>query len=130
MFDKYLIGEKGFRNVTKAGCAIGFQIQVRITYYRGLGLSMVEGFDVFVDGVAYPREQNLFTLGDKTFTFEQMETEYRERWEMGDFASLTVPLPGGLAHGEHEVSVNEYLRISYIPIISVTKDTKTLSLEV
>ena len=129
MFDKYLIGETGFRNVTEAGSVTGFRTEVRITYYRGLGLSMVEGFDVSVDGVAYPREKNLFTVRGRTFTFEQMETEYNERWEMGEFATLMVPLEGGLAAGAHEVSITEHLRISYIPVISITRDTKTLTLQ-
>lgn len=129
MFDKYVIGAKGFRNVAEASKVTGFQIELRIAYYRGLGLSMVEGFDVSVDGVAYPREKNRLTVRGKTFSFAQMETEYNERWEMGEFATLNVPLEGGLAGGTHEITVTEYLRISYIPSLSVTRDTKTLTIE-
>ena len=129
MFDRYLIGEKGFRNVTEAGKATGFQIEVRIAYYRGMGLSMVEGFDVSVDGRRFPRENNLFTVNGRSFSFAQMESEYEERWEMGDFATLTVPAEGGLAAGAHEVAITEYLRVSYMPVLSITRDAKTLTLE-
>jgi hypothetical protein len=129
MFDRYIIGESGFRNVTEAGSVTGFEVQVRIAYYRGIGLSMVEGFDVSVDDVNFPREKNLFTIRGRTLTFDEMETEYDERWEMGEFAALTVPCDGGLAAGAHKVSVVEYLRISYMPVLSVTRDTKTLALE-
>jgi len=129
MFDKYLIGENGFRNVAEDGSVTGFQIQVRITYYRGLGLSMVEGFDINVDGKQFPRAAVSFTLRGRTFTFRQMETEYDERWEMGEWAQLTLPLPGGLAPGKHRVSVVEYLRVSYVPVLTVGKDNKILILE-
>lgn len=128
MFDRYLIGEDGFRNVAEEGMIIGFSLDVRIVYYRGLGLSMVEGFDVTVDGKQFPREDNLFTVHGRRFTFKQMETEYDERWEMGEVAQLTVPLPGGLAAGEHEVNVVEYLRVSYSPVTTVGKDKKRLTL--
>jgi hypothetical protein len=129
MFDKYLIGEKGFRNVVEDGKMTGFQLEVRIAYYRGLGLSMVEGFDVSVDGKQFPREGNRFTVRGRTFTYKQMETEYDERWEMGEVALLTVPLPEGLAPGTHEVATAEYLRVSYMPVLSVGKDKKVLTLE-
>jgi hypothetical protein len=129
MFDRYLIGENGFRNVVEGGKTIGFQLEVRIAYYRGLGLSMLEGFEVTVDGKQFPREDNLFTVRGRTFTQKQMETEYDERWEMGEVAQLTVPLPGGLTGGKHEVSVVEYLRVSYVPFITTGRDKKTLTLE-
>jgi hypothetical protein len=129
MFDKYVIGENGFRNVAEGGKIIGFQLEVRIAYYRGLGLSMIEGFDVTVDGRQFPREENLFTVRGRTFTYKQMETEYNERWEMGEVAQLTVPLAGGLTHGPHEVSVVEILRVSYVPVLTTGKDKKTLTLQ-
>ena len=129
MFDKYMIGETGFRNVKEAGKITGFELQVRIAYYRGLGVSMIEGFDVTVDGASFPREKNLFTVGGKAYTFEQLESEYHQRWEMGDFATLTVPCDGGLPLGTHEITVTETLRISYLPFLSVTKATKKVQLE-
>jgi hypothetical protein len=129
MFDRYLIGEDGFRNVAEGGKTIGFQLDVRIAYYRGLGLSMVEGFDVTVDGRQFPREENLFTVRGRTFNFKQMETEYDERWEMGEVAQVTVPLAGGLGAGQHEVSLVEFLRVSYVPVITTGRDKKTLTLQ-
>jgi len=129
MFDRYLIGENGFRNVVEDGKTTGFQLEVRIAYYRGLGLSMLEGFEVAADEKQFPREDNLFTVRGRTFTQKQMETEYDERWEMGEVAHITVPLPGGLAAGKHEISVVEYLRVSYVPFITTGKDKKTLTLE-
>lgn len=126
MFDKYLICDDSLRNVVEEGKVIGFEVEVRITSYRGLRLSLVEGFDVSVDGESFPREENIFIVGDRAFSFEQMETEYEARWEMGEPALLRVPKPGGLSAGLHKISVVEYLRISYSPVISEAADTKQL----
>ena len=47
--DKHIIGENSVRNVS-AGEVVGFMFDSRITYYRGLGVSMVEPFEIRVDG--------------------------------------------------------------------------------
>ena len=126
MFDKYSICEDSLRNVVENDTVTGFEIEVRITSYRGLRLSLVEGFDVTVDEESFPREANLFIVGGRTFTFTEMETEYEVRWEMGEPATLRVPKPGGLKPGPHKVCVVQYLRISYSPVISEAADSKEL----
>jgi hypothetical protein len=84
-------------------------------------LSLVEGFDASVDGFTLPREKSLFPVRGKTFNFEQMESEYNERRGMGEFATLTVPRKGGLVPGAHDVSVVEFLRVSYMPVFRSPK---------
>ena len=128
MFDRYLICEDGFANVMQGCKVIGFQLKVRITYYRGVALSLVEGFDVTVDGKKYRREQMRFSMGDRSFTLDEMETAVNDRWDFGEPATLTILEPGGLAHGKHEIEVFEHLRISYLPWPSVTGDKKILAL--
>ena len=128
MFDKYLICEDSLRNVVEDGIVIGFELEVRIASYRGLALSMVEGFDVTVDGESFPREANIFLVRGRPFNFTEMETEYEVRWEMGEKAILRVPKAGGLPAGPHKIGVVEYLRISYAPVISEAADNKLLEL--
>jgi hypothetical protein len=129
MFDKYLICEESLRNVIAGAEVAGFEFEVRITSYRGLALSMVEGFDVTVDGEVFPREKNIFVVRGRGFTFDEMEKETEVRWELGEKAVLQVPKPGGLSAGPHDVQVAENLRISYVPVISVAHDRKTLELK-
>ena len=101
MFDKYTICEEGFRNVVRDGEVVGFELSIRIAYYRGLRLSMVEGFEVTADGETFPVERNLFTAGGRSYSYEEMEREPTGRWEFGEKAVLFVPRPGGLAPGPH-----------------------------
>jgi hypothetical protein len=129
MFDKYLICEDTLSSVVANGEVIGFQFQVRITSYRGLALSMVEGFDVIVDGETFNREDNIFVLRGRSFTYDEMEKETEVRWEMGERAVLQVPKAGGLTPGPHVFKVTEYLRISYVPVISEGHDQKVLELK-
>lgn len=128
MFDTYIIGEGTIRNVESDGAVTGFAFDTRITYYRGLGLSMVEPFEVVLDGVAIPVENLRFTLGDRTWTFAEMAQEFDARWELTETAVLTVLLPGGLAAGEHELQVTEVLRVSYLPFLSRTQTRRRVAI--
>jgi hypothetical protein len=128
MFDKYMICDDGFRNVVENGVVNGFQLGARLPYYRGLGLSMIEGIGIRIDGEVVPREQIRFSVRGRSWTLAEMETEVEERWEMGEIATLIVVRPGGLARGEHTIELTEQLRISYLPFSPITRDTKVLTL--
>jgi hypothetical protein len=126
MFDRYMICEETARNVTEGGQVTGFQFGARIAYYRGLGLSMVEDLGVSVDGKPVPAEQVRFSVGNRTFTLAQMETEYAARWEFGEIATVTVLQPGGLSPGEHRIEFIEDLRIAYMPFPLKGRDAKVV----
>ncbi len=128
MFDKYIVCEDLFRNVSDGGKVTGFQFNARLPYYRGLGISMVEDLKVTVDSEAFPREAIRVTLHGNTYTLDQMEKEYDDRWEFGEEGTVTVEKPGGLASGEHRVEVADFLRISYLPWILTGRDSKVLTL--
>lgn len=115
MFDSYIIGDGTVHNVETDGEVTGFAFDTRITYYRGLGLSMVEPFEVVVDGEAVPGTDLRFTLNGRTWTFDEMANDFDARWELTETAELTVLKPGGLSAGTHELDVTEVLRVSYLP---------------
>jgi hypothetical protein len=111
--EKYLICTRGFKNVIQNGKAIGFQMDVRITYYRGVPLSCIEGFDIKVDGEAFGPDKVLYFANGRTYTMEQAAEETKVRFQFYAPLSLIVLKPGGLAPGVHDVEVTEKLRISY-----------------
>jgi hypothetical protein len=128
MFDRYMICERTVRNVTQNSRVVGFEFGVRIAYYRGLGLSMVEDLDVTVDGERIPRQQLRFSVAGRSFTLDEMETEYEVRWEFGDIATVTVLKEGGLSAGPHKLEFTEQLRIAYMPFPLSGKDSKTVAI--
>jgi len=126
MFDRYMICEETVRNVVKDGRIEGFEFGARLPYYRGLGLSMVEEVAVTVDGEKVPRENVRLTVGERSYTLDELETEYNAVWEMGAIAQVKVLKDGGLKPGTHELELLEQLRISYMPFPTVGKDKKTI----
>ena len=128
MFDKYIIVPEGFRNTTSDSAVDGYELGIRLPYYRGLGLSMVESIDLTVDGTSVPTDSLTLTVHGNSYAVTELSTVFDDRWEMGEIATLRVAQPGGLPAGTHEVSVAQRLRISYMPVPGGGRDTKTLQL--
>ena len=131
MFDKYIIVPEGFRNTTAEApenTVDGYELGIRLPYYRGLGLSMVEAIDLTVDGTPVPAEALTLTVHGNSYAVSELSTVFDDRWEMGEIATLRVAQPGGLPAGPHEVSVAQRLRISYMPVPGGGRDSKVLQL--
>jgi hypothetical protein len=122
MYDKHIIFPDSLRST-----ATGWNVGVRLPYYRGQVLSAVEDIGLTIDGVAVPREQLRFSVRGKSWTLDQLETVYDERWEFGEVADVSVLQPGGLGAGPHTVTAAVQLRISYLPWSPVTSCTTELS---
>ncbi len=122
MYDQHVIVPGSLRNTAQ-----GFELGIRLPYYRGQWLSIVEDIAVTVDGQRHPRDAVRFSVRGRTFTLDEMETATAERWEFGEVAMLQV-LAAPLAAGEHEVTVAEQLRISYLPWVPTTICTRRLTL--
>lgn len=119
MFNEMIIRAGSVRNIAGAdGQVEGFSFETHIAYYRGLGLSMVEVPDVVVDGAAVPAENLRFRYNGVSRTFAELADVTDVRWELGAFAEIIALAPGGLAPGEHEIAVNQRLRVSYMPILT------------
>jgi hypothetical protein len=121
MYDKHIIYPNSLHNLKDGS---GWRVGVRLPYYRGQPLSVVEDIAVKVDGEAVPREQVRFSVRGKTWTLDQLEENTAERWEFGEVAEVSVLQPQGLASGQHEVAVGVQLRISYLPWSPVTSCTR------
>ena len=108
--------------------ADGFAFFGRLPYYRGLGLSMIENIAVMADGEEIAREDVRFHVRGKTYTLDQMETVYDDRWNFAEKAKIIALKPGGLAPGTHKIEFAVRMRISYLPFVPTTKDVKELAL--
>ena len=129
MYDKYMIVGEAFKNVEEGGKVTGFQLGVRLPYYRGVVLSLVGEMQITVDGEKVPAEQMTVTLNGKTYPLTQLENEPVDKWEFGDIGIVTVAKPGGLKVGEHKVELRQHMKISYVPGGFWGGDAKTLSLD-
>ena len=128
MMDNKMICTDLFENVVEDGETIGFAFLGRLPYYRGLGLSMIEDIAVSVDGEKIDRDQIRFSVRGRSWTLDEMESEYGDRWNFGEKAKITALKPGGLAPGKHKIEFAVRMRVSYLPFVPTTKDTKELAL--
>lgn len=116
MFDSYVFTENSARNVVLEDGTTAFQLETLITYYRGIPLSMVHEIQLVVDGADVPSDQLVISPnGSDWFTLDEATTVTTYRWEYG--TPLYVRwLNGGLASGEHEVTLRLKIRVAYIPV--------------
>jgi len=115
MYETQMILTRGFQNVYKDGQPVGFQIQVKTAYYRGIFLDIIGGFDITVDGKAFTPEQLRLTVAGRTFTMEEAAHCEDVRWDFGTPILITVMTPGGLTPGLHEVQIVQTVNPSYVP---------------
>jgi Domain of unknown function (DUF6379) len=123
MMDNKMIVEGSLANVDG-----GFAFLGRLPYYRGLGLSMIEDIQITVDGEAVARDNVRFSVRGKTYTLDQMETVYDDRWNFGEKATIIALKPGGLTPGSHSIEFAVRMRVSYLPFVPTAKCTKELAL--
>lgn len=128
MYDKYLIEGEIFKNVEENGQVTGFQYGARLPYYRGVVLSLVGELQLTVDGERIPPEQMSVTIGGKTYPVTKLEDEPVAKWEFGEVGVITVKKPGGLKPGDHQFSIRQHMKISYVPGGFWGSDSKVLHL--
>ena len=129
MFDKYMIVPEAFKNVGEGSKLTGFQLGVRLPYYRGVVLSLVGEMQITVDGEKMPLDAMSLTMQGKTYPLSKLEDEAVAKWEFGDIGIVTVARPGGLKPGEHKVEYRQLMKISYVPSGFWGEDKKTLQIE-
>ena len=116
MFDSYVFTENSARNVVTESGEGAFQLETLITYYRGIPLSMVHAIDLVVDGIDVPQEEIVISPNNADwFTLDEATTVTTYRWEYGTPLFIRW-LNGGLAQGDHEVTLRLRIRVAYIPV--------------
>ena len=128
MYDKAIIVGEEFRNVNDAGTIRGFQVGMRIPYYRGVVLSLLDNTRLTIDGELIPHDQISLTISGKTLPLTELENDPVTKWEFGDVGILTVSRPGGLPVGMHTVQIYQHVRTPYIPGGVGGQDEKVLAI--
>ncbi len=108
-FEERVLREEGFYNILLNGKQVGFNLDLRLNYYRGLPLSCVQKAEVTVDGEKIPDYLILAELNEKGFTISQMKEIYTEYWGIMTPMHLRI-FNYGLEPGEHDVDVRIELK--------------------
>ncbi len=122
MYEKFILDPKDtIENVVVNGVIEGIKIKVRIPYYRGVMLCLVEDAEVKIGEKVFPKEQMSFWLRGQEYHFDDMATITSVRWEFGEKAELYVPLVNGLPeYGPSSIRVGLKILVSYNPSPAMT----------
>lgn len=97
-------------NGKKAGC----QFDVRLSYYRGHFLSVIDRLEVEIDGEKIPQEAISFCLGDEEYGIAQLHDLVSVFWPIAEPATIKVLKKGGFTAGEHDINFILYFRSPYM----------------
>jgi len=110
MLDPHMIQTRGFRNA-----ADGFQLRLRLPYYRGVWTNLLVGASIAIDDERFPADAIGWSINGSTFSLPELRESATARWPVDVPAVLSVPRAGPLAIGFHTVSAELRLTMSYIP---------------
>ena len=114
MFENYLIRSDSLHNDVRNGEIAGFSLAVRHANYRGVFLSLHNGYYLEVDGVEYPTSVQTFEINGKPpRSFDELRTAVHEHWDYDDEAILHVYAPGGLTTGVHTIRFQQCVLAAY-----------------
>ena len=114
MFENFLIRSDSLHNDYTDGEATGFRLAVRNANYRGVYLSLHNGYYLEVDGVEYPVSAQSFEINCRPPRgFDEIRTAVHEHWDYDDEAILHVAAPGGLGPGQHIVRFQQSVLAAY-----------------
>lgn len=95
----------------------GYQVQLRLNWYRSLPVSCVERVHLAVDGQTIDPEAILFGVNGHQYRLDELAGLVEEFWFVQDSAQLIVQQPGKVQPGEsHSINLELALRFPYIPI--------------
>lgn len=103
-------------NYYENGEIAGYQFDVRLAYYRGQYLSVIDELKVEVDHQVVADEDLRFCINGKEFAVWELKEAFYEFWRIKDAAVIKVRRPGGLAAGEHNVKLTLMFRCPYLPL--------------
>lgn len=113
--EKQVIQSVGFRNIEENGRITGFQLKIRLPYYRGVYLSQLRPGHLIVDGMEFGENEILWRVNGEDYTYEDMRKDMNTHWHPLEPAILIVRKDGGLEQGFHDITYGFRCTHSYMP---------------
>ena len=110
----------------------GFELDVRLNWYRSLPLSSVATLELSVDGETVPRSEIAFALNGSEYALDELAGRWEETWFVLDPATLRVRRPLVRRGEATKIRIRLGSRIPYLliapgtPLEVVSERTRTL----
>lgn len=112
-FEDRVLREDGFYPILINGKNVGFNLDLRINYYRGLPVSSVEEIRLEIDGKEIPQDKIQVSVNGKLFAIRQLKELYAEYWGIKTPIHLLIH-NYRIEDGRHEVAVTVHHRSPYM----------------
>ena len=95
----------------------GFEVSMRLNWYRSLPYSCLEKLSVAIDGESIETEKLHLKINDQLYQLDQLGDLVEELWFVQDPATVFVHYPGKITPGkDYEIELELAMRAPYIPI--------------
>lgn len=113
--EKQVIQSVGFRNIKENGKVIGFQLKIRLPYYRGVFLSQIKPGNLRIDDEVFTKDEIIWVVNGEPYTAEEMRVDWKTHWHPNELVTLIVKKDGGLSQGYHDIEYGYCCTHSYMP---------------
>lgn len=131
MYETHILTDVGCRNIWEAGKKVGFAVNIKINYYRGLPLCCVDEISLWIDGEKLDPDTMYVQHRGKEFPYKEIlsddfPTDFY--WVFGEFLQVVIKKDGGIEQGLHQVKLRLGTRRSYTPtMVSICEKTLTFA---
>ena len=131
MYDTHILTDVGCRSLWEHGKKVGFAVNIKINYYRGLPLCCVDQITLEVDGqVMDPAAMYVQHRGREYAYLDILKDDFPTDfyWVFGELLRVVVKRDGGIDQGRHHVKLTLGTRRSYTPtMVSVCEKDLTFA---
>lgn len=111
-----VVCDDSLKHVYANGKRIGCQFDVRLSYYRGHFLSVIDRLEVSIDGEIIPKDHIFFCLKGQEYGLAQLHDLVSVFWPITEPATIKILKKGGVQPGEHDVEFTMFFRSPYMAI--------------
>jgi len=129
MYDAHILTDVGCRSIWEHGKKVGYCVNLKINYYRGLPLCCVDEIYLEVDGQPVDPASMFVQTNGREYPYldilkDDFPTDFY--WIFGELLRVVVRKDGGIDQGCHNVKLRLGTRRSYTPTM-VSECSKTLT---
>lgn len=118
MYDTHILSEAGARSVWEKGKKIGYALNIKINYYRGLPLCCVDEISLEIDGKPVDSSTMYLQHRGREYPYldilkDDFPTDFY--WVFGQLLRVVILNGEGIEQGIHNVKLTLGSRRSYTP---------------
>ena len=116
MYETHILTDAGCRSVWEAGKKIGYAVNIKINYYRGLPLCCVDEISLWVDQEKVDPATMYVQHRGREYSYEEIRSDNFPTdfyWIFGEPLRVIIKKEGGIEQGSHRVALRLGTRRSY-----------------